>query len=47
MASIARAPISVSDKTGVIDMAKGLAALARKCCRLAERPKPCVTRAWR
>ena len=47
MASMKRALISVSDKTGVVDMAKGSPRLARKSCPPEAQPKRCATRASR
>ena len=47
MASIARALISVSDKTGVVEMAKGLAALGARYFRPEARPRPCEKQVWR
>ena len=55
MASIARALISVSDKTGVVEMAKGLAALGAevlstggtaKALRRASRGRAGSGRSW-
>ena len=44
MAGIKRALISVSDKTGVIEMARGPEALGAEILSTEERPKRCATR---
>jgi AICAR transformylase/IMP cyclohydrolase PurH (only IMP cyclohydrolase domain in Aful) len=46
MAGVKRVLVSVSDKTGVVEMAKGLAALGAEILSTAERPKRCETQAW-
>lgn len=45
MASMKRALISVSDKTGVVDLVRGSPRSVPKSCPLGAQPRRCATRA--